>query len=87
MDQTTASFENLLVSNNVYFPTVIADMTKLYKLLNFTVNDYAKAFIKRRSTKWFASNFLEAFKSSQAPEYIDISLDLSTLNRYKSIGS
>ena len=54
-------------------------MTNLYQPLDFTVNGYAKAFMKRMFTEWFASQISEALESGIAPEDIDIPLNLSTL--------
>ena len=76
--QTTASNRNLLLSNDIYFSKVPANMTNLYQPLDLTVNGYAKAFMKRMFTEWFASQISEAL-GGIAPEDVDIPLNLSTL--------
>ena len=55
-------------------------MTNLSQPLDLTVNGYAKAFMKRMFTEWFATQISEALESGKFPEDIDIKLNLSTLN-------
>ena len=77
--QTTTTIRNLLASNDTYFCKVPPNMTKLYQPLELRVNHYAKAFMKRMFTEWFATQISEALKSRKAPEVIDITLNLFIL--------
>ena len=77
--QTTSNIRNLLASNDIYFTKVPANMTNIYQPLDLTVNGYAKAFMKKKFTEWFATQISEALESGKAPEDIDITLNLSTL--------
>ena len=77
--QTTTTIRNLLSSNDIYFCKVPANITNIYQPLDLTVNGYAKAFMERMFTEWFATQISEALDSGKAPEDIDITLNLSTL--------
>ena len=54
-------------------------MTSHYQPLDLTVNGYAKAFMKRMFTEWFATQISEALESGKSPEDFDNTLNLSTL--------
>ena len=54
-------------------------MTIHYQPLDLTVNGYAKAFMKRMFTEWFATRISEALESGKSSEDIDNTLNLSTL--------
>ena len=77
--QTITNLRNLLASNDKYFSKVPANMTNHYQPLKLTANGYAKAFMKRMFTKRFVTQISEALESGDAPEDIDITLNLPTL--------
>ena len=79
MGQTTTTIRNLLESDEIYFSKVPANMANLYQSSDLTVNGYAKAFMKRMFTEWFATKISEALKKGKAAEDIDSTLNLSTL--------
>ena len=58
---------NMFKANNIFLTKVPANMTNLYQPLDLTVNGYAKSFMKRMFTEWFASKICEALKSGKAP--------------------
>ena len=70
---------NMLKANNIFLTKVLANMTNLYQPLDLTVNGYAKSFMKRMFTEWFASKICEALESGKVPEEIDVNMNLSIL--------
>ena len=70
---------NMLKANNIYLRKVPANMTNLYQPLELTVNSYAKWFMTRMFTEWFASKNCEALESGKAPGEIDVEMNLSIL--------
>ena len=79
MDQTSTTIRNLLESDEIYFSKVPANMANLYQRSDLTVNGYAKAFMKRLFTEWFATKISGALKKVKAAEDIDSTLNLSKL--------
>ena len=70
---------NMLKANNIFLTKVPTNMTNLYQSLDLTMNGYAKSFLKRMFTEWFASKVCEALESGKIPEEIDVRMNLSFL--------
>ena len=85
--QMTPDVLNMLKANNIFLTKVPTNMTNLYQPLDLTMNGYAKSFMKRMLTEWFASKVCEALESGKVPEEIDVKMNLSFLNRCKLAGS
>ena len=83
--QMTPAELNMLKANNIFLMKLPANMTKLYQPLDLTVNGYAKSFMKRMFTEWFASKICEALESCKAPEEIDVKMNLSILMDHKVV--
>ena len=79
MGQITTTIRNLLESEEIYFSKVPANMANLYQSSDVIVNGYAKAFMKRMFTEWFATKISEVLTKGKAAEDIDSTLNLSTL--------
>ena len=77
--QMTPDVLNMLKANNIFLTKVPTNMTNLYQSLDLTMNGYAKSFLKRMFTEWFASKVCEALESGKIPEEIDVRMNLSFL--------
>ena len=77
--QTTSAVTELLHENNILVTKVPANMTNLYQPLDLTVNGYAKSFLKRKFTEWYASKIKNALDDGKDPENIDVPLQLTIL--------
>ena len=77
--QTTDAVQNLLKKNNIFFTKVPANMTNLFQPLDLTVNGYAKSYIKKLFTEWFAKQITDGVHSGKDPGSIEVPLQLSIL--------
>ena len=77
--QMTTAILNMLKANSIFLTKVPANMTNLYQPLDLTVNKYAKSFMKRMFTEWFALKICEALESGKAPAEIEVKMNLSIL--------
>ena len=77
--QTTSAVRDLLKENNIFFTKVPANMTNLYQPLDLTVNGFAKSYMKKLFTEWYAKQISEALESGKDAESIEVPLQLSKL--------
>ena len=77
--QTTDAVQNLLKKNSIFFTKVSANMTSLFQPLNLTVNSYAKSYLKKLFTEWFAKQIADGVNSGKDPGSIEVPLQLSIL--------
>ena len=77
--QTTDAVQNLLKKNNIFFTKVPANMTNLFQPLDLTVNGYAKSYLKKLFTEWFAKQITDGVNSGKDPGSIEVPLQLSIL--------
>ena len=77
--QTTDAVQNLLKKNNIFFTKVPASMTNLFQPLDPTVNGYAKSYLKKLFTEWFAKQITDGVNSGKDPGSIEVPLQLSIL--------
>ena len=75
---------NMLKANNIFLTKVPTNMTNLYQPLDLTMNGYAKSFMKRMFTEWFASKVCEALESGKISEEIDVRMNLSFLKQLQA---
>ena len=54
-------------------------MTHLYQPLDLTVNGYAKGFMKRHFTEWYAKQISDGINAGKDPVDIEVPLQLSVL--------
>ena len=72
--QATDAVQNLLKKNNIFFTKVPANMTNLFQLLDLTVNGYAKSYLKKLFTAWFAKQITDGVNSGKYPGSIEVPL-------------
>ena len=77
--QTTDAVQNLLKKNNIFFTKVPANMTNLFQPLDLTINGYAKPYLKKLFTEWFAKQITDGVNSGKDPGSIEVPLQLSIL--------
>ena len=55
--QMTSEVTTLLQENNIFFVTVLNNMTHLFQPLDLTMNGFCKSYLKRKFAQWFAQQF------------------------------
>ena len=55
--QMTSEVTTLLQENNIFFVTVLNNMTHLFQPLDLTMNSFCKSYLKRKLAQWFAQQF------------------------------
>ena len=56
-----------------------ANMTNLFQPLDLTVSGYAKSYLKKLFTEWFAKQITDGVNSGKDPGSIEVPLQLSIL--------
>ena len=82
--QTTDTVQKLLKKNNIFFTKVPANMTILFQPLDLTINGYAKSYLKKLFTEWFAKQITDGVNSGKDPGSIEVPLQLSILKRLQA---
>ena len=79
--QMTNPVNEILKRNNIILQKVPANLTYLFQLLNVQggPNGYAKRFMKKKFTLWYADQVQRAMDAGKSMEEIDIDLKLSVL--------
>ena len=54
-------------------------MTNLFEPLDLTVNGYAKSYLKKLFTEWFAKQIIDGVNSGKDPGSIEVPLQMSIL--------
>ena len=77
--QVTKPVIDKLTENNIKFVKVPANMTRLFKPLDLTVNGAAKAYMKKCFTEWYSRFIIHELDSDKGVDNIDIQLKMSVL--------
>ena len=65
--------------NNIKLTRVPRNTTNLFQLLDLTINGSAKAFLKKKFTKWYSSSISKQLEEGKSIEDIDVEWKVSIL--------
>ena len=77
--QMTNPVTQALKENNIILVKIPPNMTRIYQPLDLTVNRSAKAFFKRRFTKWYSNEIHRQLDEGKQIDQVEVSLRLSVL--------
>ena len=78
-DQMTKVVHNLLKDHNIFVSLVPNNMTHIFQPLDFTINSWAKTFVKEKYAVWYALQVTAGLEESLAVDEIDVKTLLTTM--------
>ena len=77
--QMTQAVLDTLQKEGILLSRIPAGMTHMYQVLNFTVNDYAKRFMKKKFNEWYTNHLQQQYDEGKEVEQIKVNLILIIL--------